>query len=388
MKKGFLLVEVMIATAIASMLGMALFMSWDQINRAVVSADDTVNTFDRMMLIRKQFEQDFMGMCLPVSRPYIKEKEEPAAPQQGATPAPQPGNPAQKDAQKKEKPKLVERVFYALNKGEIFESLTCLTNNPLQVYWSDRVGAARPRIARIQYRLEQDPKTEKKPSYTLYRQEAYTLDLDNFKKDSDKAVRSYVLITGIKELKLTYWQEVQVAHEVKDKEADKAAPVPKPGEKPAQKEAKKEWKKELKKVTVWDLEKNPPAKDTFIRPIPTMITVELVLWNMQKKKSRSFVFLIPIPIHIENPEKKDSNEVAAAQETEPAKPTPEAAPAQPNPGAPPTPPAIGAAGASLPIVSSALSNNIQTDVTIIKTDGLVSLKDLLKDEKGMSGKKT
>ena len=395
MKKGFLLVEVMIATAMASMLGLVLFASWDQINRAAVSADNMVSIFDRMMLLRKQFERDFMGACVPVSRPYTKEKEEekPApSPATSNAKSALPAKPEAKEAPKKEKPKPVERVFYAQNQGEMFEMVTFLTNNPLEVYWSDRVGAARPRIARVQYRLEQDPKTEKKPSYTLYRQEAYTLDLDKFKTTTEKSARSYALITGIKELKLTYWQEIQVEQESKKETSEpekgdaKAAPNVK---KITAKETKKEWKKETKKITTWDLDKNRPAKNTFVRPIPTMINVDLVLWDSQRKKSHSFTFLIPILIDIENTEKKKKPGAAEqASSTPEASEAPAAAPtaaqAEPASNASTAAPAKPGAGAA----STPIQVNIETDLMIVSSDRSFLLKDLLKDEKGLDEKKT
>lgn len=285
MKSGFSLIEVIIATMLASMLSITLFLSWNQVQRVVSRADDSMGIFDRFMTIQRQFEHDFTGMCLPISRPYIKQEEK----EEAAKPAPTVTLEAPKEAQKKEKPKQVERVFYAKNKGDLFESLTCLTNNPMQIYWSDRAGSARPRIARIQYRLEQDPKTEKKPSYTLYRQEAHTLDDDRFGKEHAKAVRSYAVANNIKELKLIYWQEIE--KEKEPKEGDK--------EKNTEKKAK-----EIKKIVEWDLEKEQPQKNIYIRPIPTMISVTLSIWDAQKKKSRTFTFMIPIDVVIENPKEK------------------------------------------------------------------------------------
>lgn len=365
MKTGFALIEVIIATAIASMLSVALFLSWGQVQRVVVKADDIMSYFDRMMLAQTQFERDFMGMCLPLSRPYLKPDEKEEAANQEKKEAP-------KDGQKKEKPKRVERVFYAQSKGNLFESMTCLTNNPLDVYWSDRAGSARPRIARIQYRLEQDAKTEKNPSYTLYRQESYTLDLDRFAKESEKAIRSYALITGIKELKLIYWQEIEVEKEVKEDE-----------------KTTKKKDKEIKKVTEWDLDKEPAPKNTFIRPIPIMITVELTLWDLQKKKSRPFTFMISIPIAIENPaDTKTKNTPAKPQPpTQPQTPPSQEQAAQPQ-GA--LPAAAGVGALPLKMLSGGQNNvaiNVDTSGVVTKIDKGSALKELLKNEKGIGEKK-
>lgn len=365
MKTGFALIEVIIATAIASMLSVALFLSWGQVQRVVVRADDIMNYFDRMMLLQTQFERDFTGMCLPISRPYLKPDEKEEAGDQEK-------KEVSSDTQKKEKPKRVEHVFYARSKGDLFESVTCLTNNPLDVYWSDRAGSARPRIARIQYRLEQDQKTEKKPSYTLYRQESYTLDLDRFAKDNEKAIRSYALITGIKELKLIYWQEIETEKEVKEDE-----------------KTTKKKDKEIKKVTEWDLDKEPAPKNTFIRPIPTMIAVELTLWDLQKKKSRTFTFMISIPIAIENPADKKAKSVPVKpqQPAQQQAPASQEQPAQLQGAALATP---GAGALPLKMLSGGQNDiaiNVDTSGLVTKVDKGKALKELLKNEKGIGEKK-
>jgi len=303
MKHGFTLIEVLVAATLASLLSIALFLSWGQIQRAAVSADNTMSIGDRLMVLQRQFEQDFMGTCVPISRPYTK----PTSEEETAKPAEKPSANLNEKTEQKEKPKPVERVFYASTQAnDLLDTVTFLTNNPMQVYWSERAGGARPRIARVQYTLKKDAiKGEKNVSYTLSRQEANTLDPDRFSKDADNKIRSYDLITGIKELKLTYWQEVQVEKEgEKPKEAEK----PKEGEKPKEEKPASKIVKDIKKVAVWDLSKEKPPKNTFIRPIPIMIKVEVSLWDLQKKKARSFTFMIPIPIDIENPAEKKKEE--------------------------------------------------------------------------------
>lgn len=363
MKSGFSLIEVLIAATVASLLTIALFLSWGQIQKSAVKVDNTMSLTDRALLLQRQCEQDFMGICLPISRPYTKpEKEESAA-------------PAAAD-DKKEKPKVVERVFYATTQtGDNLETLTFLTNNPMQVYWSDRAGGARPRIARVQYTLKKDEsKKGKTVSYTLYRQEKYTLDLDDFNKEGKDGVRSYALITGIKELKVTYWQEVQTK---KQEETLRQAQGDR-GE-------KSKIVKDVKKISVWDLEKEKPAKDVFIRPIPIMIKIELSLWDMQKKKAYPYVAMIPVPIYVPNPEEEQKKKEPQAKsvlsqlpiperlkkQDGGAQPQPQAPGAPATPGLPGMPPPAGAAP------TSPLPQNVDAQVTIIADDKETLLKNLL-----------
>lgn len=357
MKSGFSLIEVLVASAVASMLTIALFLSWGQVQKSVIKVDNTISINDRILLLQRQFEQDFMGICLPISRPYTKpEKEEAVAPAAGD----------------EKKPKVVERVFYATTQtGDNLETLTFLTNNPMQVYWSDRAGGVRPRIARVQYTLKKDEtKKEKTVSYTLYRQEKYTLDLDDFTKEGKDGVRSYALISGIKELKLTYWQEVQTK---KEGEGDKNKP---------------KIVKDIKKIAIWDLEKEKPNKDVFTRPIPIMIKIELSLWDMQKKKAHAYVAMIPVLVYVPNPEEEQKKKEPSAKSVLSQLPIPERLKKQDDNAQNPATIAIsGLPGMQIggfAVPSNTLSQQVDAQVTMIADDKGTMLKNLLgTEEKGI-----
>lgn len=66
MKQGFTLIEVLIATAIASLLMVSLFFSFDQINNSVRKASDTVDMFDAAMLVDQIAFNDISGAFIPV----------------------------------------------------------------------------------------------------------------------------------------------------------------------------------------------------------------------------------------------------------------------------------------------------------------------------------
>lgn len=372
MKAGFSLIEVLIASTVATLLSVALFFAWGQVQKSAVKVDNTMGITDRIILLQRQFEQDFMGICLPISRPYTKpEKEEPAAPAAG--------DEKKEPGQKKEKPKIVERVFYATTQtGDNLETLTFLTNNPMQVYWSDRVGGARPRIARVQYTLKKDEsKKEKTVSYTLYRQEKDTLDLDDFNKEGKDGVRSYALIAGIKELKITYWQEVQTKKEETLRPASDFAQASTDRQGDRGEKAKITVAKDIRKIAIWDLEKEKPAKDTFIRPIPIMIKVELSLWDMQKKKAYPYTAMIPVPIYVPNPQEEKKKKEPPVKSVLSQLPIPERlkkqdGAAQPDGAA--TPANASPLGA---LPANPLQKQVETEVTIIADDKGALLKNLL-----------
>jgi prepilin-type N-terminal cleavage/methylation domain-containing protein len=352
MKAGFSLIEVLIASTVATLLSIALFLSWGQVQKSAVKVDNTMNVTDRILLLQRQCEQDFMGICLPISRPYTKpEKEESAAPAEGQ--------------EKKEKPKVVERVFYATTQtGDNLETLTFLTNNAMQIYWSaGQVGGAhpRPRIARVQYTLKKDEsKKEKTISYTLYRQEKYTLDPDDFSKEGKDGVRSYALISGIKELKVTYWQEVQTKKEEKEGEKSKPKIV-----------------KDIKKIAIWDLEKEKPAKDVFIRPIPIMIKIELSLWDMQKKKAYPYVAMIPVPVYVANPAEEQKKKEPPVKSVLSDLPIPERLKKQDGKPQNQTPPALPGLPPGGAAPTNQLPQQVDAQVAIIADDKGTLLKNLL-----------
>ena len=136
--------------------------------------------------------------------------------------------------------------------------------------------------------------------------------------------------------------------------------------------AKAEIKKDIKQVASWDLDKEVLPKNTFIRPIPIMIKVELSLWDLQKKRSRSFTFMIPVLIDIENPAEKK------CQTPTPPAAKPEAKKPDQVPIMIPKLPKSSAAG---------LKADIQTDLVITKVEKGKLLKNLL-NEGGLNGEKT
>lgn len=284
MKYGFMLTEVLVAAAIASLLSVSLFFIWGQINSAVRSAENRVHLYERILLVKEQLDRDITSICVPESRPYEKKKNE------------------EKESKEKKAPeevdpssKLVPKIFFAQNRDHHFDHMTFLTSNAMQVYWSDKVGGAKPLIARVQYRLEKE-KNSKKDSYVLYRQEAYTIDYDQFEKKNEEEVRSYALIHGIHQMKCTYLQEVVVQQESQKKSTQK-----------------KEVKTELKVLDAWDLEKELSATDSLIRPVPRAVQITLSLWDDAKERTHNVQYAIPVPIEIlEKQTEQKSTESAPA----------------------------------------------------------------------------
>jgi hypothetical protein len=282
MKQGFILIEVLIAAAIASIIGVALFTSLYQINRLSVVVDNYADVWTKAAIAHRQLEKDILGIFIPIAAQKIVEKKKENAPV-GKEKKEQ-ETPEQKTEQKKEPVKVVTHVFYGVNKEDVLYTLTFITNNPMQVYWGAKAGKAKPCIARVVYRLVKD-KNEKK-SYTLMRQEGYDLYFDAYKKGDTKDIRQYPMIDGIKQMSVSYG--VEEKEEKDDKKENKAQ-----AKKPQKIKYKilKEWKKEDKGE-----EQKKESKDGQEKEIelPAFILIKLNIWDMQKKKDVYFEFKIPL----------------------------------------------------------------------------------------------
>lgn len=320
MKQGFILIEVLLAAVIAAMIGAALFTSLYQITRFTTVVDNYADVWTKASIAHRQMEKDLLGVFIPVAAEKAPEKKK----EEGAK------NDKEKKEQeapqpKKEPIKLVNHVFYGVNKESVLDTLTFITDNPMQVYWGARAGKAKPRIARVVYRLIKD-KNEKN-SYTLMRQEGYDLYFDAYKEASSKDMRQYPMIEGIKQMAVSYG--VVEKEDQSDQKEDKAK------EKKPQKikyKVLKEWKKEDKGDQKKEEGKESKKKEI---ELPAFVLIKLTLWDQQKKRDVYFEFKIPL---------------IAQGKPAPAPIEPPAAMAMPKPpqtqpaGTPSTPPAPTAPG--------------------------------------------
>ncbi|BDC34077.1 hypothetical protein Noda2021_00350 [Candidatus Dependentiae bacterium Noda2021] len=191
MKSGFTLLEFLLATALAAMLSVFLLSSLWSINRYVYMIDDLTSLDEKAALLNTQLERSLSGAFIPVQA-VNEQQPQPESPSEKSTTSP--SAPEKKDQPKE----LLKKIFVSENKDKNLSFMTCITNNPLEVYWGEQWGRAVPRIARVIYRLEQEklPTKQKNISYRLLLKEAYELDAGKF--DSSSSIKSYTLVTGIK----------------------------------------------------------------------------------------------------------------------------------------------------------------------------------------------
>ena len=277
MKSGFILIELLISLVITSLMGVALFNGFAQTNQFTQVVDSFINISSKAAIVHQQLDHDITGICIPFSAvEEEKEAKEPEKPEQ----EPKKEAEARKEDKRKER-KPLTHVFFSKNKGELLDTLTFITNNPLQVYWSEKAGEAKPRIARVVYRLEKED--GQKDTYRLLRQESNQLAYEAFGKEAAKPVRALELIDGIKNFSINF----SVATERKEEGEEKG----------------KRINVEYKVLKEWDREQIKKDEQKKMKPLPDLLIIALTLWDDKKERDVSFEFKIPILV-TEYPEKK------------------------------------------------------------------------------------
>ncbi|HZW61489.1 MAG TPA: prepilin-type N-terminal cleavage/methylation domain-containing protein [Candidatus Babeliales bacterium] len=304
---GFILIEVLIAAFIASIIGGALFLSFFQTNRTAKSIDNIIDVHEKIGLVVQQMEHDISGAFIPLQPQPEKGKNQKAT-EQPKQQAQQPAVSAQQPAAEKKKLKKITHIFYGINKDGMLDTLTFVTNNPMQVYWSARAGKAKPMVARIVYRLVPEPVSArfKNPAYTLMRQEDYNLYFDAYKSDAQPPIRSFELIDGIKSMTIKY-----------------GAQIPKKSEKEEKQKGKTKPETTFQTFDEWNVEKEQESsekKEGKRRAVPHEVEITLSLWDDQRVKDSTVIFKVAIipDLEIESSEKnsKETQQQQKQQETQ------------------------------------------------------------------------
>ena len=231
MRKGFTIIEVVIAIFLASLISLSLFQLLNQVRRAVKRITNVIDVDMPLIGFYNQVEKDVTGMFAPFSSMEVfinKDKE--AAKQKEREKIP--FMPDKKDAPLVSKP--IENVFELEVKGTSF-FWSFITTGGIQVLDAEGNVAPVPFVRRVAYVLESDPQQE--GLYRLmYRFSGTNLELKDFQ--SADFTPSYELVNGIKQLgiEVTVLQVVEKEVKPDDKKGDK---------KDAKKEAPKKPQKEV-----------------------------------------------------------------------------------------------------------------------------------------------
>ena len=317
MKHGFMLIELIIVTLIASMIGTLLLTALSQGARFQKTVDVMVDMSLRVGIFSNQFEKDFTGAFIPMQARLKEETEETGEAVGGTKEGAATKNEKsvnvtpEKEVAKKPAEKPLEKIFYATTKENHLDTLTFITNNPLTVFVGKDVGVVKPKIVRVQYTLKRENEKDKQSPFVLMRQESNELDLTKYTN-----VRAYELLSGIKECTITYIARIEKEEE-KSKQASAAAATKGATEKQTAKQEKPKVQYEYKLLKEWQSEPKEKTQaekqeETNFPRIPYMIEIKMTLWDIQRTKTEDFVFTYQLPIDIspekeKEPEKKEED---------------------------------------------------------------------------------
>jgi prepilin-type N-terminal cleavage/methylation domain-containing protein len=305
-KPGFTLVEILLASAIAAVLSGLLFAVVSQLNRSIPIIDRRADTYEKASMVNAQLERDLSGVSAPnefYARQKLAQKDKP----QEQSSSDQKKNDEQKKSAEDKKAKEtaesssteeaakkpLEKIFYSTNKDGMFEQLSFITTNPLQIYWGGKAGSAKPRVARVLYALqeEKNPRKNAKKSYRLVRQESPTLDWDQFK--SNEGIKEYTLSDNIRSMQVEF-SAVLIPQE-KGKEAKPAETNAAKGPTKKEIQKKKDWSGKIEDESQGD--KSASAKKLPLTP--QLAQFDIVFWDEKQQRSTPFSFAIRIPAELE-----------------------------------------------------------------------------------------
>lgn len=207
-KSGFTLIEILIASVIASLLMGSLFFAYGQINKIFYFTRNYIDIYDSAILVQQQMQKDIAGAFIPVQA--VPPQKEAKKPQQAPEALKKNGNQP-KEEKPKESPqqatpekKILKDPFLSKNVQDQMQLLTFVTNNPMRVYVSTKSGQHNSSVVRVVYTLEKDPASPKdRPLFILYRQESLELQLAPYIK-TESAIERYPLAQNIVSCKLMF----------------------------------------------------------------------------------------------------------------------------------------------------------------------------------------
>ncbi len=302
-KPGFTLVEILLASAIAAVLSGLLFTVVSQLNRSIPIIDRRADTYEKASIVNAQLERDLSGVSAPnefYARQKLAQKDKP----QEQSSSDQKKNDEQKKSAEDKKAKEtvessstdeaakkpLEKLFYSTNKDGMFEQLSFITTNPLQIYWGGKAGSAKPRVARVLYALqeEKNPRKNAKKSYRLVRQESPTLDWDQFK--SNEGIKEYTLADNIRSMQVEFSAVLLPQEKGKEEKPAETGTAKAPAKKEIEK--KKDWSGKIEDDTQKDKPKRLPLA-------PQLAQFDIVFWDEKQQRSTPFSFTIRIPAELE-----------------------------------------------------------------------------------------
>jgi prepilin-type N-terminal cleavage/methylation domain-containing protein len=174
MRPGFSLIEIIIALAISSFVGIMVFNTISLLQQSSRRYNQLITTDGQQQILFSQMQKDISSMVLPLYGFIANSKDK-------------------KEEQEKAQQEYFNRFGLQIEiENERLKSLTFVTTSILGVY-----GSKKPRLARVRYLMV--PDVNHKNYFTLMRQESPALSMQDFERDIEQNKNySHAIAFGIK----------------------------------------------------------------------------------------------------------------------------------------------------------------------------------------------
>jgi len=306
-----MLIELIVATLIASMVSTVLLTALYQGNKVQAFVDDLISTSERIGIIANQLERDLAGSFVPIQAEQGDIEEALSAAEKSDIS--QTAQGGQKEGQKKQA-KPIEKIFYSTNKNGMLDTLSFVTNNPLVVFVGKDVGTIKPKVVRVQYTVK--PEQGTKDSYALFRQEGNELDLADYKN-----VRPYEIIGGIKKITVSFTARLEKKEEKKTEQKSQE------NQKVSYEyKVQPEWISEQKK----DQKQSDKKQEPEFPRIPYAVEFKITLWDKLHTKDEEFTIVCEIPVDSLHAQQENEQQPQQEKKVEPKSEKPGATPNKPG----------------------------------------------------------
>lgn len=270
---GFTLIELLAALALSSILAFMLFSILFQLSNSLRIGSDLIDTEIKIVTAQHRFEADFSGSFVPLQMQNRLQKE-----------SIEKKKKTEKTTQELQIKK-IEKVFYGSVHDGMVDTVTFITNNPMQAYWEGTIGRPEVKIVRVVYRLirSENDEPDLPPSYRLMRQESPKLDFELFKQGGK--ISEHELIDNIKSMSIEY-QTLVPKESSGDNVPDQDVSL------------------ELQKSNEWTQPENKSVKGEKKKLIPNFVQITLFLWDDDRKKAIEYFFLIPLASSVDSSKKQ------------------------------------------------------------------------------------
>lgn len=284
MKPGFMLLQLLLVTAVAGILFTGLIVTISNIARVQRNLNGIVGVSVRAATLNDHLERDLMGVFLPVqvdqtttdTAKQNKDADQDAKQEkEGKDKNDTKG--VQEDSQDSDDKEMqpvmrIDKPFYAESEDGRLSLLTFITANPRAVYVGTKVGTIKPRLARVVYRI--DPDATRPGLFIIKRQESPELNFTEY--DLTKGtIPAFEMIDEVYSVRINFlYSLVPTSTDPKQEKPEK---------------------KEYKAVSQWPLKKeeSKESEDVQLPVVPDFVEVTLAVRTWGKDRE---TFMIEVPV--------------------------------------------------------------------------------------------